>query len=376
MIQVCSGCGTRWNVRDKQRTWCPRCQGALLAPSPEQPAPDPRWGPPAAPQGARPANPQLPRGYRWIAVRPGAGPAQRRRRRVLTPTPRYPANPGWGLNDYMGPAPQAQPTIPAGPSVGIVRSALRVAAIALAVAAVVHAVRYILLVINRNTLLHPVVAGAALWLGVVASVVALAAVIGCAIVLTRWLIARRAAVYAHYRRDDPRRPGALWAGCLMPLVNLAVGAGVRHRVRDHRRGLQPTAQADHRVVVLWVLSTVLSIFSIATSFTSDTQGIADNTVTTIIAYLLAFAVVLACPGVPGFRAQASRPAGQAVGRGRIGAGRRRRRRRNRPLRSEPEARNRRPSAMSSADGALGGHPFVVAHRGASAIAPRAHARRL
>ncbi|WP_224187300.1 hypothetical protein, partial [Mycobacterium avium] len=25
MIQVCSQCGTRWNVRDRQREWCPRC---------------------------------------------------------------------------------------------------------------------------------------------------------------------------------------------------------------------------------------------------------------------------------------------------------------------------------------------------------------
>ncbi|HRD14262.1 MAG TPA: hypothetical protein PLI79_20625, partial [Mycobacterium sp.] len=40
MIQVCSQCGTRWNVRDRQRAWCPRCHGALMAP-------DPRWNAPA-----------------------------------------------------------------------------------------------------------------------------------------------------------------------------------------------------------------------------------------------------------------------------------------------------------------------------------------
>ncbi|MGC2677525.1 MAG: hypothetical protein WA415_16275, partial [Mycobacterium sp.] len=33
MIQVCSQCGTRWNVRERQRVWCPRCNGTLLAPS-------------------------------------------------------------------------------------------------------------------------------------------------------------------------------------------------------------------------------------------------------------------------------------------------------------------------------------------------------
>ena len=62
--------------------------------------------------------------------------------------------------------------------------------------------------------------------------------------------------------------------------------------------------------VLWVLSTVLSIFAIATSFATDAQGIADNTVTTTLAYLLAFAVVLALTRVyEGFvRKPVDRPA--------------------------------------------------------------------
>ena len=41
VIQVCSRCGTRWNVRDRQRVWCPRCNGTLLAPSAT--APDQQW---------------------------------------------------------------------------------------------------------------------------------------------------------------------------------------------------------------------------------------------------------------------------------------------------------------------------------------------
>ncbi len=48
--------------------------------------------------------------------------------------------------------------------------------------------------------------------------------------------------------------------------------------------------------VLWVLSTAAVVFAIATSFTTDAQGIADNTVTTMLAYLLALAAVLALPG--------------------------------------------------------------------------------
>jgi hypothetical protein len=44
--------------------------------------------------------------------------------------------------------------------------------------------------------------------------------------------------------------------------------------------------------VVWIASTALSLFSIATSFTTDPQGIADNTVTTIVAYLFAAGAVL------------------------------------------------------------------------------------
>src|SRR6202012_6200692 len=94
MIQVCSQCGTRWNVRDRQRVWCPRCRGTLLAPSTEAPGVDPRW---SAAAHTTPAPPRLPPGYRWIAVRPGPPPPPRRHRSPLGPTPRYPSIPLWGL---------------------------------------------------------------------------------------------------------------------------------------------------------------------------------------------------------------------------------------------------------------------------------------
>jgi hypothetical protein len=288
--------------------WCPRCQAALLAPYVEQPAADPHWGRPTA-TGAPGVSPALPPGYRWIAVRPGA-PQERRRRRVLSPTPRYRANPGWGLYHDIGPVPSAPAIHPIGPSADFVRSTLRATAIVLAVAAGIHAVRYILLVINRTTLLHPLVAGAALWLGVAASVAALAAVIRCAIVLTRWLIARRLAVYTHYRRDDPRKPGELRAGCLVPLVNL-VWAPVYVIETATIEGLYSRLRKPIIVWwVLWVLSTLVAVFAIATSLATDAQGIADNTVTSTLAYLLALAVVLAVARVhEGFvRKPVDRPA--------------------------------------------------------------------
>lgn len=283
MIQVCSACGTRWNVRDRQRAWCPRCQGALLAPAPAPPRP-------AAPNPPRPGG--APAGFRWIAVRPGPPPAARRRRSALSPTPRYPANPGWGLHDTIDPVPE--PTAPpAGPSTSLVTSALRITAIVLAVAAAAHALRYVLLLINRATLLHPVIAGFGVWLGVLASFAALVAVIWCAVVLTRWLIARRTAAYGHRRLEDPRPAWMLWAGCLIPVANLlwapvfvietAMFEGIYSRLR-------------RPIIIwwiLWVLSTLLSAFAIGTSFATDAQGIADNTVRTTLAYLLALATVVA-----------------------------------------------------------------------------------
>ncbi|MBI3215513.1 MAG: DUF4328 domain-containing protein [Mycobacterium sp.] len=290
MIQVCSGCGTRWNVRDKQRTWCPRCQGALLAPTVDQPPVDPNWGRPAA--APRPVQRPAP-GMRWIAVRPGAAPPPRRRSRGLSPTPRYAGNPGWGLVEHLGPSPTEQSAPASGPSEVLVRATLLATAGVLAAAAVIHALRYLLLVINRDTLLPPLLAAVAVWLGVIIAIAAIVAVIGAAVVLTRWLIARRAAVYAHHRLPEPRPAGVLWAGCLIPVVNLlwapvfvietAMTEGVYSRLRKP-------------IVLwwaLWVISTAVSIFAVATSFTSDAQGIADNTVTTTIGYLVALAAVVA-----------------------------------------------------------------------------------
>lgn len=283
MIQVCSACGTRWNVRDRQRAWCPRCQGALLAPAPV---------PPTQP-AAKPARPGgAPAGFRWIAVRPGPPPAARRRRIALSPTPRYPANPGWGLHDMIVPIPQAAPP-PAGPSTARVAAALRITAIVLAVAAAAHALRYVLLIINRTILLHPVIAGIGVWFGVLASFAALVAVVWCAVVATRWLIARRAAAYGHRRLEDPRPAWMLWAGCLVPVANL-LWAPVFVIETAGFEGIYSRLRRPINIWwILWVLSTLLSAFAIATSFATDAQGIADNTVRTTLSYLLALATVVA-----------------------------------------------------------------------------------
>jgi len=314
MIQVCSQCGTRWNVRDRRRVWCPRCHGTLLAPSgPELGA---EWsalsagqatgpgGVGAAPAGAGRTPPRLPPGYRWIAVRPGAAPPARGRKRHLGPTPYYQSIPRWGLVEHFE-APEVQQVAPrSGPSAAMLRATLIATMVVLGVAALVHLVRYALLIINRSVLLNKVVAFGATWLGVLVSVVALFMVVATVVVLTNWLIARRATAFAYHGREDSRRLWALRAGCLVPLVNLFWApvfvielAGVEERLTWLRRPI---------VVwwIVWVFSTAVSLFSIATSFTQDSQGIADNTVTTIVAYLLAVAaLVLVMKVVFGFERQ-------------------------------------------------------------------------
>ncbi|WP_082946038.1 DUF4328 domain-containing protein [Mycobacterium sp. E1747] len=319
MIQVCSQCGTRWNVRERQREWCPRCRGALMAPLAETRAPDPRWSPHSAAPASRPpaargwqrTPPKLPPGFRWIAVRPGAAPPPRRGRRPLGPTPRYAVMPRWGLVDRVEPTAGAAggPTRP-GPSAPMIRTTLFVSVLVLAIAALVYVVRYVLLVINRNTLLNSWVAAAADWLGVLASVAAIAAVLASGALLIRWLIARRAAVFAHHGLPEPRSTRALWAGCVVPLANLlwapvyvielAILEGHYARVR------RPIVEWW----IAWVASYLISVFAMATSFTSDAQGIANNTITMVFAYLLAALTVAAAARVfEGFeRKPVERPA--------------------------------------------------------------------
>jgi uncharacterized protein DUF4328 len=306
MIQVCSRCGTRWNVRDRQRVWCPRCNGTLLAPSTSAPPSAPsQWSaPPTAPairpggHGEQKGLQRLPAGYRWVAVRPGAAPPPRRRPRNFGPTPRYAVIPRWGLVDRFESAQHEQQAEPRrGPSIGALRATLVATIAVLGLAAFVHIVRYALLIVNRGVLLNPVVAWLATWLGVVVSVAALFLVFATFVLLTNWLIARRAAAFKHVGREEHRPLWSLRAGCLVPFVNLAWAPVFVLELADVEDASARLRRPITVWWVVWVLSTVVSVFAIATSFTTDAQGIADNTVTTIVAYLIAMATMVLVAGV-------------------------------------------------------------------------------
>ena len=295
MIQVCSRCGTRWNVRDQQRGWCPRCHGALLAPT-AAPTPGPPAGAPPGParQPAGTPGTRRPAGFRWIAVRPGPPPPARRRRRPLGPTPRYQSIPRWGLSDRVGPMAPVGADRPAARDVSptAVRVTVLVAAAVLALAALAHVLRYVLLLINRTTLLPPLVANGSLLMGVLVSLAAVVAVIASAVAMTAWLISRRAEVFARHGQADPRPEWALWAGCLVPVVNL-IWAPVFVLELAHAERCYPRLRGSVIMWwIAWIVATLISGWGIWTSGATEPQTIADNTVTVIIGYLAGLAVLL------------------------------------------------------------------------------------
>lgn len=231
----------------------------------------------------------------------------------MGPTPRYSVIPRWGLVDHFDSLDQHAADAAdarSGPSVSMVRTVLLVTGVLLALAAFIHLVRYVLLLVNRSMLLHPLVAGVATWLGVALSVLASFAVVASAVVLTNWLIARRAAAYALNGATDPRSGWEILAGCVIPVANLLLAPLY---VIELARAEGRLSRLRRDIAVwwcVWVLSTALMVWSVATSFTRDAQGIADNTVTTIIAYLAGLAaLVLAGRVFLGFEAKpVDRPA--------------------------------------------------------------------
>jgi len=295
VIQVCSRCGTRWNVRDSRRVWCPRCNGPLLAPSvvpPPYAASNPA-GRSAARDPRQRVAARLPAGYRWIAVRPGPPPPARFNRRPLGPTPRYRSVPRWGLVDRVAPsATAAEHALRRHASATAVRATLLAAAAVFGLAALAHILRYLLLLINRTVLLPPLVANGTLLMGVLVSLAAMVSVIVTAAVMTSWLIGRRAEVFGYLGHDDPRTEWQLWAGCMTPVVNL-VWAPIFLIELAHAEQSQARLRGPITMWWIgWIFSTAISAWAIWTSSATDAQGIADNTVTVIIAYLAGLAILL------------------------------------------------------------------------------------
>lgn len=239
--------------------------------------------------------------------------------------------PRWGLQDRVElDAARGGSTARQAPPPARVHAALVATVLTLGIAALVHLMRYLLLIINRNSLLNWVVADVAALLSVLASLAAITAVITYTLLLTRWLIARRAAAFAHRGKAETRTPLALRIGCLLPpsaAMVLAIAFAVILVTSGHSPswGLMagcvlfcclPLLGAVWALVyvielaktednyprlrgtiwawwLVWLLSSLTSVFASVTSGAQDVQGIANNTVAMIVAYLLALVAVLA-----------------------------------------------------------------------------------
>jgi hypothetical protein len=162
-------------------------------------------------------------------------------------------------------------------------------------AALIYAARYALLIINRSTLLNSLVAATADWVGIAASLAAIAMMLACFVVLIMWLIARRAAAFTYHGLPEHRTTRRLWAGCLLPFANLVMAPVYVIElalVEDHYERVRKPLMIWW---FAWVVSYAVSLFAIATSLSSDAQGIANNTVMVVLGYVLA-AVTVATVG--------------------------------------------------------------------------------
>ena len=203
--------------------------------------------PPSGTGGRTP--PRLPQGYRWIAVRPGAAPPPRRGRRILGPDPALSDHSAVGTRRPLRPDRSAAGARRSGPSTRLVQAALMRRWLCWAPR---HSSTWSAMhccIINRTVLLNPWVAGAATWLGVAVSVIAMFMVVASAVVLTNWLIGRRAAAFAYRGQPDPRRVWAMCVGCLVPLVNLVWAPVFVIELADVEARVTLSAQADRGLVV-------------------------------------------------------------------------------------------------------------------------------
>ncbi len=172
------------------------------------------------------------------------------------------------------------------------RTVLLAAGAVLFLAAGAHALRYLLLLINRTTLLPPFIAVGSLLTGIFVSLAALVAVAAVAMALTSWLIGRRAEAFARHGQDDPRPTWMLWAGCLVPPVNFffaplfVIELAQAERCRDRQNA--PVLMW----AIAWIVAALICGWATWTGLrASEPQAVADNTITMIVAYLAGLAVL-------------------------------------------------------------------------------------
>lgn len=165
------------------------------------------------------------------------------------PTPRYAANPGWGLRDVLPPAPEPEKRNWLEQATAQLPTLLLSAAGVLVLAAAAEAWIYALLVVNlEDPIGRPmqVTAETAVWFTGLASV---ALMVACLAGTAGWLIDERRRAYADHDQSDPRSRRQLMIGCWVPILNLFWPVAFFRELLDRRDDLLP----DHTRKRLWWL---------------------------------------------------------------------------------------------------------------------------
>lgn len=309
---------------------------------PPDPSPhDPR-------QGAPRRRAALPRGYRWVARPPSGTRAARTEARGhgdaspgLGPTPRYRRMPRWGLH-VEPPARDTERESKDRSAAASVRTVLTATIVLFALAALAEVFRYALMLRNRGHLVHQLTVAISDATALVFGYAAMVFVVVSAVVCARWLVRARARAYEAAGEREPRRPRWMYAGLLVPVVNLVYpgvylselalarcragidgdapdtargpGLGTRRRrgdsataraaeaargawsvVRAHYRGLRDGARLSTLVRfwwALWVLCNLTAAGVAMARLDPSVQARADNVVYTVYADLLALAAVV------------------------------------------------------------------------------------
>jgi hypothetical protein len=194
------------------------------------------------------------------------------------------------IDHISAPAPEQAAGKNVSPST--VRTILLIAGGVFFLAAAAHALRYLLLLINRSTLLPPFIAIGSLITGIFVSLVALVAVAAVAIASTSWLIGRRAEVFAQHGQHDPRPQWMLWAGCLIPPVNLVLAPLFVIELAQAERSRERQNIPVLLWTIAWMIAALICGWATWTSLHAvEAQAVADNTITMVIAYLAGLAVL-------------------------------------------------------------------------------------
>lgn len=283
MIDLCPRCRIQAPHRDGRES-CPRCGGPLRivgsesAPAAPYRAPQPHRPPtqyPPSSGGPRSGRIYRSRHVRWVARRPPEAIPPRRPfvARGPRPIPRYTYLPRWGLFDRPAVTPGDQRSA-LDRSEDQLCGSLRILVGALALSAVVHLLRYVLLVVNRGTPV-PVWLDKITWLLVaLGGFVALGAFVFATYALVRWVLDLRSDAYRRRDRIDPRRRWVVGALVAVPVVNLIGAPWMIVEAADLRDDLDAvrTRRRLTRMWVAWAIINGLAVLAVGTRIAASMSG--------------------------------------------------------------------------------------------------------